>query len=353
MELRHLRYFLAVADTGHITRAAELLGMQQPPLSQQIRALEEELGIALFRRHPKGVDLTDAGLELQGEATRLLADFTAMRDRMQAFARGERGRIHVGFTSSAAAHAFTPEVLRLCRGRHPDIALDVSENNAAEITEAVQAGRMHCGFLRVPVARPEGLVFETLLQEPALLAIPVDHRLARDASRASLWSTGMASSAGSCSSVSNTRPSGRATGTRRKPQCMRPACTASVISAALFSLTSSAMSGWRPRHRRSTSGVKAWAAAELVKPTWMRPRSPRAKACMRSRMAVKSASSRVASPCSSRPASVRSTPLGWRRNRAMPSSSSSARICCDSGGCCMPSSSAARVMWPVSATARK
>lgn len=183
MELRHLRYFLAVADTGHITRAAELLGMQQPPLSQQIRALEEELGIALFRRHPKGVDLTDAGLELQGEATRLLADFTAMRDRMQAFARGERGRIHVGFTSSAAAHAFTPEVLRLCRGRHPDIALDVSENNAAEITEAVQAGRMHCGFLRVPVARPEGLVFETLLQEPALLAIPVDHRLARDASK--------------------------------------------------------------------------------------------------------------------------------------------------------------------------
>ena len=175
----------------------------------------------------------------------------------------------------------------------------------------------------------------------------------RAASRASRWSTGMASSAGSCSSVSNTKPSGRATGTRRKPQCMRPACTASVISAALFSLTSSAMSGWRPRHRRSTSGVKAWAAAELVKPTWMRPRSPRAKACMRSRMAVKSASSRVASPCSSRPASVRSTPLGWRRNRAMPSSSSSARICCDSGGCCMPSSSAARVMWPVSATARK
>lgn len=183
MELRHLRYFLAVADTGHITRAAELLGMQQPPLSQQIRALEEELGIALFRRHPKGVDLTDAGRELRGEATRLLGDFGAMRERMLAFARGERGRIHLGFTSSAAAHAFTPEVLRLCRGRHAEIALDVSEHNAAEITEAVQLGRMHCGFLRVPVARPEGLVFETLLQEPALLAIPVDHRLAREPSR--------------------------------------------------------------------------------------------------------------------------------------------------------------------------
>jgi DNA-binding transcriptional LysR family regulator len=183
MELRHLRYFLAVADTGHITRAAELLGMQQPPLSQQIRALEEELGIALFRRHPKGVDLTDAGRELRAEALRLLADFSAMRERMQAFARGERGRVHVGFTSSAAAHAFTPEVLRLCRSRHPDIALDVSEHNAAEITEAVQAGRMHCGFLRVPVAQPQGLVFEPLLQEPALLAIPLDHRLARQPSQ--------------------------------------------------------------------------------------------------------------------------------------------------------------------------
>jgi DNA-binding transcriptional LysR family regulator len=157
--------------------------MQQPPLSQQIRALEEELGIALFRRHPKGVDLTDAGRELRAEALRLLADFTAMRERMQAFARGERGRVHVGFTSSAAAHAFTPEVLRLCRSRHPDIALDVSEHNAAEITEAVQAGRMHCGFLRVPVAQPQGLVFEPLLQEPALLAIPLDHRLARQPSQ--------------------------------------------------------------------------------------------------------------------------------------------------------------------------
>jgi DNA-binding transcriptional LysR family regulator len=178
MELRHLRYFLAVAETGHITRAAEVLGMQQPPLSQQIRALETELGIALFHRHPKGVDLTDAGRELHGEATRLLGDFGAMQERMQAFARGERGRVHVGFTSSAAAHAFTPEVLRLCRKRHPGVLLEVRENNAAEITEAVAAARLHCGFLRVPVARPEGLVFEPLLQEQALLAIPVDHRLA-------------------------------------------------------------------------------------------------------------------------------------------------------------------------------
>ena len=72
MELRHLRYFLAVAECGHITRAAERLGIQQPPLSQQIRALESELGSALFHRHPKGVDLTDVGHELRAEAERVV-----------------------------------------------------------------------------------------------------------------------------------------------------------------------------------------------------------------------------------------------------------------------------------------
>lgn len=180
MELRHLRYFMAVAEAGHITRAAEALGIQQPPLSQQIRALEEELGAPLFNRHPKGVELTDAGRQLKTEAARLLSDFAAMQQRMIAFVQGERGSIALGFTSSAAAHAFTPEALRTCRRLHPDIRLEVSEHNAAEITEAVASARVHCGFLRVPVARPPGLVFEELLQEESLLAVPVDHRLARD-----------------------------------------------------------------------------------------------------------------------------------------------------------------------------
>ena len=179
IELRHLRYFMAVANAGHITRAADTLGIQQPPLSQQIRALETELGMVLFNRHPKGVELTDAGRQLKVEAARLLADFAAMQGRMLDFAQGIRGRIAIGFTSSAAAHPFTPECLRQCRSRHPDIQLEVSENNAAEITEAVSSARLHCGFLRVPVSRPPGVVFEELLQEASVLAIPVDHRLAR------------------------------------------------------------------------------------------------------------------------------------------------------------------------------
>lgn len=177
MELRHLRYFVAVADAGHMTRAAATLGIQQPPLSQQIKALEAELGLRLFQRHPKGVHLTAGGEQLLDEARRVLTDVDAMRDRLQRVARGERGLLKVGFTSSAAAHAYTPRVLRECRRRYPELALQVSESSAAEITDSLAAGRLHCGLLRVPVAHPPGLHFETLLTEPALLALPLDHGL--------------------------------------------------------------------------------------------------------------------------------------------------------------------------------
>ena len=179
MELRHLRYFLAVADSGHMTRAAADLGIQQPPLSQQIRALEAELGLTLFKRHPKGVTLTDAGKTLLVDARRILQDVAAMRQRMAGVASGLQGLLTVGFTSSAAAHRFTPEALRACRGQYPEIALALSENNAAGITEAVAASRLDCGLLRVPVARPAGLVFEPLLSESVVVALPLDHRLAQ------------------------------------------------------------------------------------------------------------------------------------------------------------------------------
>jgi DNA-binding transcriptional LysR family regulator len=181
MDLRHLRYFVAVADAGHMTRAAAQLGIQQPPLSQQIKALESQLGMALLHRHPKGVSLTDGGRLFLAEARRILHDMDAMEQRMARVARGVQGVLAIGFTSSAAAHAFTPETLRECRSRFPAIELVISENNAAEITEAVASARLHCGFLRVPVSRPAGVALETLLNEPAVVALPLDHRLARGA----------------------------------------------------------------------------------------------------------------------------------------------------------------------------
>lgn len=179
MELRHLRYFVAVAEAGHITRAAAELGMQQPPLSTQIRALEDELGLPLLHRHPKGVRLSDAGRALLPEARRILQDVADLKRRFAGLSQGTRGVLAVGFTSSAAAHAFTPEALRACRTRYPDIELVISEANAAEVIEAVASHRLHCGIVRVPVARPPGVVFEEVLSEPALVAIPCDHALAR------------------------------------------------------------------------------------------------------------------------------------------------------------------------------
>ncbi|SEJ13759.1 MULTISPECIES: LysR substrate-binding domain-containing protein [unclassified Variovorax] len=178
MDIRALRYFSAVAETGHMTRAAEQLGIQQPPLSLQIKSLERELGTLLFRRHPRGVALTDAGRLFQVEALRMLQDMDAMKQRMARVANGQAGTLAVGFTSSAAAHRFMPEALRAFRRAYPAVELQLREDNAAELTEALSAGRLHCGLLRVPVARPDGLVFETLLREPVWAAMPSDHRLA-------------------------------------------------------------------------------------------------------------------------------------------------------------------------------
>ncbi len=177
-ELRHLRYFMAVAETGHMTRAAEQLGIQQPPLSIQIRALEKQLGLPLFHRRPRGMLLTDGGRLFVADARRILADVAAVEQRMERVARGEQGVLSVGFTSSAAAHTFTPEALRACRKEYPDIHLELSEQNAAELTEAVADARLHCALLRVPVARPDGMAFEALLREPVVVALPVDHPLA-------------------------------------------------------------------------------------------------------------------------------------------------------------------------------
>ena len=177
MDLKQLRYFVTVAETGHITRAAAQLGIQQPPLSQQILALERTLGTPLFRRHPRGVVLTEAGEMLLTDSRRLLQDVDAMRERMHAVAQGHAGVLTVGFTSSAAAHAFTPRVLRECRRAFPGIALQIREDNAAGLTAGVASGALHAAFLRVPVAQPPGVRFETVLREPVLVALPLDHPL--------------------------------------------------------------------------------------------------------------------------------------------------------------------------------
>src|SRR5262245_61558972 len=125
MELRHLRYFIAVAEEGHITRAAERLGMQQPPLSQQIKAIERELDVQLFRRKARGVELTDAGSAFLDDARATLAQLDRAVESTRRTARGEQGRICVGVTSTSSFHpivgARDPRLQRSLSKSVPDI----------------------------------------------------------------------------------------------------------------------------------------------------------------------------------------------------------------------------------------
>lgn len=178
MELRHLRYFLAVAEEGHITRAAARLGIQQPPLSQQIRALEDELEVQLFRRTPRGVELTEAGESFLTDTRIILEQVSRARARAGRTARGEQGAIVVGFTSSAPFHPVVTGTIRAFRERYPMVSLALEERGTAALVEGVREERIDVAFIRSPVTKREGLAIYPLVDEPMFAALPSDHRLA-------------------------------------------------------------------------------------------------------------------------------------------------------------------------------
>jgi DNA-binding transcriptional LysR family regulator len=179
MELRHLRYFLAVAEERHITRAAARLGLQQPPLSQQIHALEKELGTKLFTRLPRGVELTPAGEGFLEEARALLSGVERATVRARAAGLGQRGRISIGLTTSASLHPGVTRMLRAYAESHGAVALDLHASSAAGLTEALLRGDVHAAIIRAAVARPADLVFRELTREDMLLALPADHHLVK------------------------------------------------------------------------------------------------------------------------------------------------------------------------------
>jgi DNA-binding transcriptional LysR family regulator len=179
MELRHLRYFIAVAEEKHITRAAERLGMQQPPLSQQIRALERELDVQLFRRKPRGVELTDAGSAFLVDARAILAHIDHAFATTKRTARGEQGRISVGFTSSAPFHPFVPRVIRAYREALPLVSLTLEEGGTTELLGYIRDEQIDAAFIRTIIANQEGLIVDLLFQEAMVIALPQEHALAR------------------------------------------------------------------------------------------------------------------------------------------------------------------------------
>jgi DNA-binding transcriptional LysR family regulator len=179
MEFRHLRYIIAVAEEGHITRAAERLGIAQPPLSRLIKAIEQEINVQLFRRVPRGVELTDAGRTFLAGARATFANLDRTLESARRTARGEEGQISVAFTSATAFHPLVPRVIREFRETFPLVAVTLDESNSAELIECIESDRLDAAFLRSNIAKPEGLVFHTLLEEPLVVALPKGHALAR------------------------------------------------------------------------------------------------------------------------------------------------------------------------------
>jgi DNA-binding transcriptional LysR family regulator len=177
MELRHLRYFVAVAREGHITRAAEKLHIQQPPLSQQIRALEREIGAALFDRHPRGVSLTDAGRSFLTDAETILANVEHATVRARRTARGETGRIAVGFTTSAPFHPLVARAMREFRRQRPDVSFVLEESGSSELLAGLREERLDIAFIRSGLVDPEGITVHALLEEDMVAALPARHRL--------------------------------------------------------------------------------------------------------------------------------------------------------------------------------
>jgi DNA-binding transcriptional LysR family regulator len=176
MELRHLRYFVAVAEELHFGHAAKRLHMTQPPLSQQIQALEDELGVQLLARTKRKVELTPAGAMFLDEARLTLQQADrAQRIAIEA-ARGVRGRVRVGFVTSAS-FSILPSVVRRFRRENALIDLELFEMTPSQQLHALEHKEIDIGILRPPVG-DTCLQIDTVLEEPLVLALPSDHRMA-------------------------------------------------------------------------------------------------------------------------------------------------------------------------------
>ncbi|MCW3479065.1 LysR family transcriptional regulator [Neisseriaceae bacterium JH1-16] len=179
MELRHLRYFVAVAEELNFTRAAEKLHIGQPPLSQQIQALEAELGATLFERTRRRVELTHAGARFLPRARAILADAASAAEDARRAAQGEVGELSVGFTSSLPFSSILPHLIYRYRLRYPEVTLTLREMSTERQLAAIAAGELDIGMVRLPdVEVPPEVALRQLLVDPLVLVVRHDHPLA-------------------------------------------------------------------------------------------------------------------------------------------------------------------------------
>lgn len=184
LELRHLRYFVAVAEELHFGRAAQRLHMSQPPLSMQIRSLEETVGTPLFERSRRRVTLTKAGEVFLRDARQILARTGLAVGAARSASRGETGDLAIGFISTADYNVLPP-LLRDFRQRAPGVRLSLREATTDIQLDALAGGSLDVGFVMAPVDVPE-LEYRPIHREPLVIALPERHPLAGEPGSVSL-----------------------------------------------------------------------------------------------------------------------------------------------------------------------
>jgi DNA-binding transcriptional LysR family regulator len=182
VELRQLRYFVAVGEEQHYGRAAQRLRVAQPALSRQIQNLEEEIGFKLFERLPRGVRITDAGKLFLEDARRLLQEINDASARAKRIASGQSGTLRIGFVESISWQGIVPDSLKDFREHHPDVELQLKSLRSLDQFPAIHVGALDAGFA-LPIANPtHGLAHLQIGVIKHLLAVPNEHPLTRQKS---------------------------------------------------------------------------------------------------------------------------------------------------------------------------
>jgi len=179
MDIRHFRYFLAVARHRNFTRAAEQLGMSPPTLTRQIQDREAELGTRLFLRQVRDVSLTEAGAALVIDAEATVRQFESAQRNAQRAGRGDIGHIELGYVASAVYSGLLQKQVQGFAGQYPDVSLNVRESPMASLPNMILEGRFDLGYIRCPLTLPEGVESVRLSDEGFVLALSVDSWLNR------------------------------------------------------------------------------------------------------------------------------------------------------------------------------
>jgi DNA-binding transcriptional LysR family regulator len=179
MELRHLRYFVAVAEAENVSRAALKLHVSQPGISRQIRDLEDEIGFQLFERSAKSLKLTNAGKSFLIEARAVLQRAEEAVKTARAIATGEQGELHVGYAPSPTSRILPP-ALRAFQAQLPNVRVKLHDFSTEEMIGGLREGKLHIAFLVRPITSMlRGVNFEQIMLDPICLAVALKHPLAR------------------------------------------------------------------------------------------------------------------------------------------------------------------------------